>query len=120
MSNVLRLFDEPASVPKPQGDFEAIWKQWPNKANKLMAKAKYDAILKGKFNTRMLDKDSGNYIEIEISATPEQIADGVKAYINSQIDKRTFRFKDDGKYIPHLATFLNRGRFFDLLDEEPR
>lgn len=118
MNNVHRLFDEPAALPR--GDFEAVWKLWPVKANKMLARSKYDAILKGKFNTRMLDKDSGLYVEIEISATEAQILAGVKAYISSQIDKRTFRFKDEGKYIPHLATFLNRGRFFDLLEEEPR
>lgn len=121
MTNVLRLFaDEPAASPAPVGDFEAVWRYWPNKANKMLAKAKYQSILKGKFNTRMLDKDSGLYVEIELTADHATILKGVKAYLDSQIDKRTYRLKDDGKYIPHLATFLNRGRFFDLLDEEPR
>jgi len=96
------------------GDFEAVWKMWPNKAKKVVAKAKYDAILKGGFRTRTLDKDSGQYVDIELSATPDQILSGVKAYISSQIDKRTYRFKDEGRFIPHLATFLNQGRWMDF------
>lgn len=113
MNNVLHLFPEP--VATPVGDFESVWKLWPNKAKKVLAKAKYDAILKGGFHTRTLDKDSGQYVDIELSATPETILAGVRAYITSQIDKSTYRLKDDGRFIPHLATWLNGGRWEDWL-----
>lgn len=112
MNNVLHLFPEP--VAAPVGDFEAVWKLWPNKAKKVLAKAKYDAILKGGFKTRTMDKDSGQFVDIELAATPDDILAGVKAYVSSQIDKRTYRLKDDGKYIPHLSTFLNQGRWQDF------
>lgn len=112
MSNVARLFPEPVTMAEPSR-FEEIWKRWPNKAKKVVAKAKYDAILKGKYSTRTLDKDSGQYIEIELSATQDQILAGVIAYIDSQIDKRTFRLRDDGKFIPMLCTWLNQGRWSD-------
>ena len=108
--NVVRLFEAPA----PQGDFEAIWALWPNKAKKVIAKAKYQAILAGGFRTRTLDKDSGQYVEIELAAAPEAILAGVKAYVDSQLDRNTYRLKDDGKYIPHLATWLNGGRWEDF------
>lgn len=104
--NVRRLF------PESDGDFEAVWKLWPNKAKKLVARAKYAAILKGGFRTRTLDKDSGQYVDIELGATPEDILAGVKAYVSSQID-RNYRLKDDGRFIPHLATWLNQGRWED-------
>jgi hypothetical protein len=110
--NVVSLFEQPA--PAPAGDFEAIWKLWPNKAKKVLAKAKYDAILKGGFKTRTLDKDSGQYVEIELAASPDEILAGVKAYVTAQVDRRTFKLKDDGKFIPHLATFLNQGRWEDF------
>lgn len=112
--NVVRLFDDVAPVAAPRGDFEAIWKLWPNKAKKVLAKAKYDAILRGGFKTRTLDKDSGMYMDIELEATEAEILAGVKAYLSSQIDRNTFRLKDDGRFIPHLATFLNQGRWSDF------
>jgi hypothetical protein len=120
MSNVLRLFDEPVAPPAPTNEaaaavFEDCWKRWPNKAKKPIARAKFMAIVAGKYDTRTLDKDSGMFIPIELSATPEQIAAGVKAYVDSQIDKKTYRLKDDGRFIPHLSTWLNQGRFEDWL-----
>jgi hypothetical protein len=110
--NVLRLFPEAEAAPK--GDFEAVWKLWPNKANKAMARAKYEAALKGTFRTKAFDKDSGGYVDLELSTTPEAILAGVKAYVSSQLDRNTYRLKDDGKFIPHLATWINRGRWEDF------
>ena len=112
--SIHQLFAEPEPVTA-KGDFEAIWKLWPNKAKKVIAKAKYEAILKGGFKTRTLDKDSGQYVDIELAATAEEILAGVKAYVTAQIDTRTYRLKDDGKFIPHLSTFLNQGRWEDWL-----
>lgn len=114
MSNIHLLFDDPKPVMAPSR-FEEIWKLWPNKAKKVIAKAKYDAILRGGFKTRTLDKDSGQYVDIELEATADAILAGVKAYVSAQIDTRTYRLKDDGKFIPHLATFLNQGRWEDWL-----
>jgi hypothetical protein len=113
MSNVHQLFAE--SPVTEASRFEELWSMWPRKEKKPVARAKYEAITRGKFTTRTLDKDSGNFIELELSATPEQILAGAKAYISSQIDKRTFRFVDDGKFIPYLATWLNGGRWEDWL-----
>ena len=107
--NVVRLLPEPE-----QSRFEEVWKLWPNKAKKVLAKAKYDAILKGRFKTKTLDKDSGQYIPLELEATPDAILAGAKAYIDSQVDRRTYKLKDDGRFIPHLATWLNQGRWEDV------
>lgn len=113
MSNVARLFPEPAAVTEPSR-FEEAWKAWPRKDGKAIARAKYDAIVKGGFASKTLDKSSGAYIELALSATAEQILAGVKAYVDSQIDKRTFRFKDDGKFVPHFATWLGRAGWQDF------
>lgn len=105
--NVLRLFPEP--VAAPLGDFDTLWKHWPRKEGKPLAKAKYEAILKGGFRTKTLDKDSGGYVEIELEATAAEILAGCKAYLDTQYDRNSYRFKDDGRFIPHLSTFLNKG-----------
>lgn len=114
MTNVLRLFPDETPAAAPKGDFEAVWKAWPRKDGKAIARSKYEAILRGGFKTRTLDKSSGQFIEMELSASPDQIAAGVKAYVNSQIDRNTYRFKDDGKFIPHLATWLGRAGWEDF------
>ena len=110
MNNVARLF--PAAVAEPSR-FEEVWKLWPRKDGKAIARTKYDAIVKGGFKSKTLDKSSGLYIDMELSASAEQIIEGVKAYVASQIDKRTYRLKDDGKYVPHLATWLGRAGWED-------
>ena len=113
MSNVQHLFPDPAPVA-PAGDFETVWKLWPRRDGKAVARTKYDAIIKGGYRTRTLDKSSGQFIEMELSASPDEILAGVKAYVDSQIDKRTFRFRDDGKFIPHMGTWLGRGGWMDF------
>ncbi len=99
--------------PQPQTRFEEIWKLWPNKAKKPLAKARYLAAVAG-MKTRTLDKDSGTYVEIEIQGSEDEIYAGVRAYLDSQIDRNTFKLKDGGKYIPHLATWINQGRWMDF------
>jgi len=111
-SNVQALFPEPERALDSR--FEEVWRMWPNKAKKPLAKARYQALLKGPMKTRTLDRDSGQFVEIEVEAGEDEIEAGVKAYLKSQITK-DFKMKDDGKYIPHLSTFLNQGRFLDHL-----
>ncbi len=114
LTNVVGLFDTPKPIQAQATRFEEIWTMWPVKAKKPLAKAKYDAIIQGQFKTRTLDKDSGCYVDIELTASEAEIIAGAKAFLSSQIDKNTYRFKDDGKYLPHLATWLNQGRFEDF------
>lgn len=94
--------------------FEECWKSWPRRDGKAVARQKFLAITRGGFQTRTLDKSSGEFIPMELSASPEQILAGVKAYRDSQIDRRTFKLKDDGKYVPHLATWLGKGGWMDF------
>lgn len=112
MSNIAHLFPE---EPRKQVEsrFEEFWKSYPKKVGKPIAKAKFDQIVNGGLKTRTLDKDSGQFIEIELEASADEIIEAAKRYRSSQIDRNTFKFKDDGKYIPHPATWLNQGRFWD-------
>lgn len=89
--------------------FEAFWTNYPRKVGKPLARAKFMAIVKGGFRTKTMDKDSGQYVEIELDATPEEILAGTKRYALSLIDRNTFKRKIEDKFIAHPATFLNRG-----------
>ena len=99
--------------PEAETKFEELWKLWPRKEKKPLAKAKYEAIIHGRFKTRTLDKDSGSFVDLELEASEAEILAGAKLYLSSLIDKNTYRLRDDGKYVPHLATWLNGGRWQD-------
>jgi hypothetical protein len=45
-TNVLRLFPEPVAAPSRFAD---LWAIWPVKSGKAVARAKFDAIVKGGF-----------------------------------------------------------------------
>lgn len=116
-TNVVDLFqahETPSPQPSPEIDkaFDALWKLWPRREGKVLAKARFMSIVKG-CTTRTLEKDSGTYISIELHSTAEAILAAAKAYLASQVDKNTYRMKDDGKFIPHLNTWLNKGKFLD-------
>lgn len=117
-TNVVDLFqahETPSPQPSAEIDkaFDELWKLWPRREGKVLAKARFLSIVKG-CTTRTLEKDSGSYIQIELHAAPEAILAAAKAYLASQVDKNTYRMKDDGKFIPHLNTWLNKGKFYDF------
>lgn len=114
--NVLSLFgqqDSPPSAGLSATRFDEFWKIYPLKVGKPMAKAKYTAIVTTGLDTKTLDKDSGQYIPIRLEATEDEIIAGAKRYLDSQIDKKTYRMKDDGKFLLHPSTWLNKGRWMD-------
>lgn len=100
--------------PQQHADaFEEFWFYYPRRVGKPLAKAKFNQITNGGLKTRTLDRDSGQYVEIELSATPEELVEGAKRYRADQMDKNTFKIKDDGKYTCHPSTWLNQGRWMD-------
>jgi len=109
--NVLRLFPEAEKAPSR---FDELWRIWPRKDGKAIARAKFDGIVKGGFQTKTLDKSSGQFFDMELSATADEIIAGATAYLKSQVDKNTYRLKDGGKFIPHLSTWLGRAGWQDF------
>ena len=109
--NLVRLFPEPEAAPSR---FEELWKFWPRREGKAVARAKFDGIVKGGFLTKTLDKSSGQYFDMQLSATADEIIAGAKAYLDSQFDRSTYRYRDGGKFIPHLATWLGRAGWQDF------
>lgn len=107
MNNVVQM-------PMVEADqFEDFWKRYPRRVGKPLARAKWDAITGDGLQTRTLDKDSGQYVTIELKATPEELIAGADRYRKSQIDPQTFKLRDNGKFTCHPATWLNQGRWLD-------
>jgi len=97
----------------PAPSFDDFWRSYPKKVGKPLARAKWDAITNGGLRTKTLDRDSGSYVTIELSATPQELVEGAKRYAKSQIDRNTYRLKDDGKFTCMPSTWLNQGRWQD-------
>lgn len=93
--------------------FDEFWRLYPRKVGKPLARAKWEAITNGGMRTRTLDRDSGNYVDIELAATPQVLIAGARRYRDMQVDRTTFKLKDNGRFILHPATWLNQGRWED-------
>lgn len=114
MSNVMSLFAEaPAPVAKKESRFAEFWAAYPKHTQKALARAKYEAIIRGSFKTKTRDKDSGGFMDIELEATEEELIEGAKRYMESLIDKRTYKRTIEDKFIPAAAVWLNQGRWLD-------
>lgn len=99
------------------GTFDEFWLHFPapRRGQKALCRAKWNAITNGGLKTRTLDKDSGQYVAIELQATPEEIIEGAKRYDAAMRDASgTFgKYKDDGKFCVSPAVWLNQGRWED-------
>ena len=102
-------------APPKTASFDDFWKVYPKKVGKPLAQAKWNAIINGGLKTRTLDRDSGQYVEIELQATPDEIIAGARRYYerNRKPGVGNYGFIDDGKFLLHPATFLNKGRWQD-------
>ena len=109
-----------AMRPVPEaGSFDEFWQAYPfpRRVGKPLARAKWEAITGDGLKTRTLDRDSGQYVAIELSATPEEILAGLKKYDEKVRKSGTgeYGYLEDGKFVCHPSTFLNQGRWLDYL-----
>ena len=96
------------------GDF---WQATPKekKVHRALAQAKFAAITSPEgLATKMLDRDSGEYVAVHLHATPEELVNGWKAYVYVEMAQK----KTKPQYMLQPATFLNRGRWLDNDDNE--
>ena len=115
-SNVQPLFPSDEAPQEAVGArFEEFWRYYPRKVGKAVAKAKYIEIVRG-CTTRTLQRDSQTFIGLELQATEEQLIQAVQKWVDSMIDKKTFKRTVEDKYLPHAETWLNKGRFEDFID----
>lgn len=105
---------------KHSATFDGFWELCPKKVDKALTKAKWDAITRDGLETRTLDRDSGQYVPLNLKATPDELIEGMVRYRRTQIIKefehhgrQYVTLVDDGKFTAHPATWLNRGRWMD-------
>ena len=110
MTNVTQLHTATAT-------FDDFWEACPycRRIGKVKARAKWDAITGDGLKTRTLDRDSGQYMDIELKAAPETIIAGMKAYDRSLRKEGigSWDYAVEPRFILHPATFLNQGRWED-------
>lgn len=103
---------------KREDKFEEFWMLYPQprRTGKAMAKAKWDAITGPTgLRTRTKDRDADTFMSLTLSATPEEIIEGLKRSRELWEIKGVGKYgwKDDGKFIPLPTTWLNQGRWMD-------
>jgi hypothetical protein len=92
--------------PKTDSQFDVFWSGCLKKADKAMAKAKWDLITTTGLYTRMLDRDSGHYVDVTLRASPDEIIAGYREYAMRNLET-------EDRFIMGPATWLNRGRWMD-------
>jgi hypothetical protein len=116
MSQSAQLFQFPdvgSTADELIAKFDEFYAAYPKRVDKALARAKFMSIVRGGFKTKTLDKDSNSYVEIELTATADELIDAAKRYTRSLIDTNTYKRKLEDKYIPSPAVWLNKGRFED-------
>lgn len=91
-------------------DFETFWSVYPRRAGKAMALSKWKSITGNGLLAKCRDRD-GNTMEVDLYATADEIIEGVKAYRYINIDT-------EERYILHPTTWLNRGMWEDMEEDE--
>ena len=101
----------PLDKPEPNADFATFWKLCPLKVGRLIAEAKFRAIISPNgLSTRILDRSTGEYVPVHIKATAQTLIEAMRAYRQSRIDPVTYDVKP---FTLHPATWLNGGRWLD-------
>ncbi len=104
--------------------FDEFWVLYPSprRTGKALCRAKWEAIVGPTgLRTRTLDRDSDTFIVLTLNGTPDEIIEGLKRSLCqwhsptlSEWDSRKWpKWKDEGKFIPNPATWLNQGRWED-------
>lgn len=91
--------------------FDEFWATYPHhgtRSVKVMAKAKWQEITGKGLNAKIRDRE-GNTMNVTLTATPEEIITGTKAYRMSL---------DDPQYACGAQVFLNQGRWMDFDNAE--
>ena len=103
-------------APAP-GTFDEWWTAFPTcrRVGKALARQLWTAITGSGLHTRMQNRDSGEYVVVFHQATAEELLAAVKRYDQRMMNSSGAygSYKDDGKFVMHPSTWLNRGAWED-------
>jgi len=89
--------------------FEDWWERQIHKTGKAICQMKWNAITSEEgYRTKMLDKSTGDYVEVHLKATPEEIFEGQKRQ-----NKEFFKSGEDRKFLRRPQQWLNQGGWMD-------
>lgn len=96
--------------------FDQWWDMQFHKIGKPLCKAKWDAITSPQgYRTRMLDKTTGEYVQIHLKATSDELLDAQKRQNKAFFEKHGYgeKAQAEKQYLRRPATYLNQGGWED-------
>lgn len=94
--------------------FDDWWQIQFHKTDKVMCRAKWDAITSPTgLHTRALDKSTREYVQIHLKATPEEIYEGQKRKNKAFFDRYGYDNQEQRQFVERPLQFLNRGSWMD-------
>lgn len=105
--------------PRPEpNSFDEWWTAYPTcrRVGKAMARQLWTDITSDHgLRTRMQNRDSGQYVEVTHKATADELLAAVRRYDARMMNSSGAygSYKDDGKFVMHPSTWLNRGAWED-------
>jgi hypothetical protein len=105
MSNVVHIQTETVT-------FDDWWALQVHKTGKVICQAKWNAITSPEgYHTRMLDKTTGEYVEVHLKATPQEIYDAQKRQ-NAEFF-RSQNADSEKQFLRRPQQYLNQGGWED-------
>lgn len=108
-----------------QPKFDDLKNLWPahRRGSIPLARVRWDQLTGGPWRTRIKDHEAGEVVPVEYERQdPAAIIEAAKRYIQSKcLPNQTYaemwsgkpRLQDDGRYLQHISTWLNRGGWME-------
>ena len=103
------------SQPEPEPAlFDEWWSLQFHKTEKPLCKVKFDAITSPRgYHTRMMDKTTGEYVEIHLQATPEEILEAQKRQNKAFFERHGYANEHEKQFMRRPKQWLNQGGWLD-------
>lgn len=99
---------------KPQPTFDDWWERQMHKVGKVICQIKWDAITSEEgYHTRMMDKSTGEYIDVHLKASPQEIIEGQKRQNKEFYEVNGFKNKEAKNFVRRPQQWLNQGGWLD-------
>ena len=99
---------------KPEPAFDDWWQLQHHKIGKVICQAKWNAITSEEgYHTRTLDKSTGEYFDIHLKASPQEIIEGQKRQNRAFYETHGYGKCEEQKYLRRPQQWLNQGGWLD-------